>query len=83
MRACEMLASACHRHAEQECDKQARERGFPRNGADRGKRLSRLPRGCDRLAQSLDGGLKACGNFRDRARYICGGIDRAFRHTGL
>jgi hypothetical protein len=44
------LAPARHRYAEQECDKQACERRFPGNGADGGERLSRLARGCDRLA---------------------------------
>src|SRR5882724_3031790 len=44
------LAPARHRDAEQECDKQACERRFPGDGADRGKRLSRLAGGCDRFA---------------------------------
>src|SRR5712664_1342762 len=44
------LAPARHRDAEQECDKQACERRLPGNGADCGKRLSRLAGGCDRFA---------------------------------
>ena len=32
---------------------------------------------------SLNRGLKACGDFHDRARYIGCRIDGAFRHAGL
>ena len=78
-----MLAPSRHGNAEQERDKQARQRCFPGNGADGGEWLSRLPRGCNRLAEPLDRGLKAGGKLRDRARHVSGGIDGAFRHTGL
>jgi hypothetical protein len=38
------LAPPRYRNAEQKCDKQARERRFPGNGADGRERLSWLPR---------------------------------------
>jgi len=48
------LAPSRYRDAEQECDKQARERSFPGNGADGRKRLSWLARRGNGLAQSVD-----------------------------
>src|SRR6266404_9308273 len=45
------LAPSRYRDAEQECDKQARERSFPGNGADGRKRLSGLARRGNGLAQ--------------------------------
>jgi hypothetical protein len=77
------LAAARHRYAEQKCDKQARERSFAGNRADRSKRLSRLPGGCNGLAQPVDRGLKCGGDVGDGARNIGRGIDGAFRHAGL
>ena len=77
------LAPARHGYAEQKCDKQARERSLAGNRADRSKRLSRLPGGCNGLAQPVDRGLKCGGDVGDGARNIGRGIDGAFRHAGL
>src|SRR6266704_2517847 len=77
------LAPSRYRDAEQECDKQTRERSFPGNGADGRKRLSWLARRGNGLAQSVDRGAQRGGDFRDRARQIGCGIDGAFRHAGL
>jgi hypothetical protein len=77
------LAPACYRDAKQERNKQAGERRFPGNGADGRERSSRLPRGSNGVAKSLNRGLKCCGDFGDRARHIGCGVDGAFGHTGL
>src|SRR5260370_17646127 len=77
------LAPSRYRHAEQECDKQARERTFPGNGADGRKRLSWLARRGNGLAQSVNRGAQRGGDFRDRARQIGCGIECACHHAGM
>src|SRR5258705_7613608 len=76
------LAPSRYRDAEQECDKQARERSFPGNGADGRKRLSWLARRGNGLTQSVDRGAQCGGGFRDGARQVGCGIDSAVRHAG-
>ena len=78
-----VLAPSGHRHAEQECNKQARKWRFPGNGTDGRQRLSWLPRGRDGFTQLVNHGAKRGGNFRDRARHVGRGIDGAFCRARL
>ena len=77
------LAPARHRDTEQEGHQQARQRGFPGDGADGGEWFAALLRGRNGQAQPVNGGLKGGGNICKGARHLSRRVDGAFGHAGL